>query len=148
MKEKKYDEKELLEKGWIKSWMVFEVQASTKELAQSSLKKHIDLILSDEKRVYLVEKNFVPIEKIDAPDHLKEQGLPILFSQVAEIIIIAKEFETLVNIVLNYAPSVVEIIAPDKITLSMSDAQGALASVSDMMHKYAQAGLGGMLIKS
>ncbi len=148
MAEKKYDETELLEKGWIKAWLVFEVQASTKEIAEQSLKKHINSITTDEKRVFVTEENFTATEKIDAPERIKKQGVEVLFSQVAEIIIFVREFEGLVNIVINYAPSVVEVIAPEKIILSMRDAQGALASVADMMHKYAQAGIGGMLLKS
>ena len=145
---KEFDEKELLEKGWIKSWLVFEVQAATKQAAQNALKNHVDAILKDEKHVYLVEKNFTGIDEVDAPEHLKAQGIKMVFSQIAEIIILVMEFEVLVNIVINYAPSVVEILAPEEIKLSMRDAQGALVSVADMMHKYAQAGYGGMLVKS
>ena len=147
MDEKEVSQDELLNKGWIKSWMMFEVQASQRDAAISALKKHLDS-LNHEAGIVIAEENISNINELEAPEHIKSQGINILYSQVTEVILFAESFEVIVNATINYAPTAVEITAPKEIVLSMRDAQGALASVADMMHKYAAAGLGGMLIKS
>ncbi|MFH1127497.1 MAG: hypothetical protein ABIG84_05655 [archaeon] len=138
--------KELLDKGWIKLWMIFEVQAADKAVCEAALKKHIRDMGSEES-VEVVEKSFADIDEIDVPEGLKQRGVKVMFTQVCEVTMMAKDFEGIVNVVINYAPTAVEIMAPEKITLSMRDAQNALVSVADMMHKFARAGIGGMLIK-
>lgn len=138
--------KEFIGKGWIKVWMIFEVQAASKVACESAIKKHIDEMGALES-VELVETSFTEVDEIDAPDGLKQRGVHTLFTQVSEVTIMMKDFESIMNVVINYAPTAVEILAPEKITISMRDAQNALVSVADMMHKFARAGLGGMLIK-
>lgn len=137
---------ELLSKGWMKVWMIFEVQAADKAVCVSSLKKHIKDMGSLDS-VEIIDESFAGVDKIEAPEGLKKRGVNTLFAQVSEVTIMARDFEGLVNVVINYAPSAVEIMAPEKITITMRDAQNSLASVADMMHKFARAGIGGVVIK-
>ncbi len=137
---------ELLGKGWMKVWMIFEVQAADKAVCVSSLKKHIKDMGSLDS-VEIIDESFAGVDKIEAPEGLKKRGVNTLFAQVSEVTIMARDFEGLVNVVINYAPSAVEIMAPEKITITMRDAQNSLASVADMMHKFARAGIGGVVIK-
>lgn len=137
---------ELLSKGWMKVWMIFEVQAADKAVCVSSLKKHVKDMGSLDS-VEIIDESFAGVDKIEAPEGLKKRGVNALFAQVSEVTIMARDFEGLVNVVINYAPSAVEIMAPEKITITMRDAQNSLASVADMMHKFARAGIGGVVIK-
>ena len=137
---------DLLDKGWIKTWMIFEVQAADKAVCVSALKKHVKDMAS-EPSVEIIGESFTDVDDIDVPEGLKKRGVKALFTQVCEVTVMAKEFEALVNVVINYAPTAVEVMAPEKIVLSMRDAQNSLVSLSDMMHKFARAGVGGMLIK-
>ncbi len=137
---------ELLEKGWIKTWMIFEVQAAEKGVCVSALKKHVKDMAS-EPSVEVTQESFTDVDDIEVPEGLKQRGVKALFTQVCEVTLMAKEFEALVNIVINYAPTAVEVMAPEKIVLTMRDAQNSLVSLSDMMHKFARAGVGGMMIK-
>lgn len=146
MKEADIVSRELIEKGWIKVWMIFEVQAAAEDVCVSALKKHVDG-LGAQSYVKIMEQSFTDVDKIDAPDGLKQRGVNNLFTQVSEVTLMARDFEGVMNAVINYAPTAVEIVAPEKITISMRDAQNALVSVADMMHKFANAGIGGMLIK-
>lgn len=146
MKESDIVSRELIEKGWIKVWMVFEVQAASKDVCVNALKKHVEG-LGAQSYVKIMEQSFTDVDKIDAPDGLKQRGVKNLFTQVSEVTLMARDFEGVMNAVINYAPTAVEIVAPEKITISMRDAQNALVSVADMMHKFANAGIGGMLIK-
>ena len=146
MNDNDLDMDELLSKGWIKTWMIFEVQAADKAVCESALKKHVKGMSSLDS-VEVFEESFANVDEIDVPDGLKQRGVKALFTQVSEVTVMVKDFEALVNIVINYAPTAIEIMGPDKIVLTMRDAQNSLASVSDMMHRFARAGIGGMLIK-
>ena len=145
MKESEIKEQELLQKGWIKAWVIFEVQAVSKDVVEEALKVHLGKIKS-EKALKVLEENAIEAKEVDAPEQLHPQGIKKLWSGLHEMIIFTKDVEALMNMVINYGPSAIEILAPEKITLKMGELQGALASVSDMMHKYAAAGVGGMLI--
>lgn len=136
---------ELMEKGWIKCWVMFEVQAIKKDVVENALKKHIEK-LNKEDGLNILEENFTSVDKIEAPKQLQERGIKNLFTQVVEIIFLAKNFESLINMTINYGPTVIEILGPEKITLSMREAQNSLVSVADMMHKYTAAGFGGVII--
>ncbi len=138
--------RELLGKGWMKVWMIFEVQAADKAVCVSSLKKHVKDMGSLDS-VEIIDESFAGVDKIEAPEGLKKRGVNALFAQVSEVTIMARDFEGLVNVVINYAPSAVEVMAPEKITITMRDAQNSLVSVADMMHKFARAGIGGVVIK-
>lgn len=136
---------DLMARGWIKAWFAFEVQAADKKLAQEALPKHVQK-LGGLNGVKILKTNIAPIEEIDAPEQWKSQGLDKLFSQIAEVIVLAQTFDVLLYITLNYGPSAVEVLGPDKIVLKMGDAQNSLAAVAEMMHKFAAIGLGGVVI--
>ncbi len=139
------EEQKLLEKGWIKTWLLFEVVAVKKEVAESALREHIGKI-KKEHALKVFDENFTTTEPVEPAEQFRAQGITETWSQIAEIIVFAKDFEALMNMVVTYAPTAVEILAPSKITIDMRSAQNALATVADMMHKYAAAGLGGMMI--
>jgi len=139
------DEQKLLEQGWIKAWMLFEVVAVKKEVAESALKAHIDK-LKKESHAKVSEENFTSTDPIEPAEQFKAHGIKETWSQIAEIIVFTKDFETLTNMVVTYAPTAVEILAPSKISMDMRSAQNSLATIADMMHKFAAAGIGGMMI--
>ena len=142
----KEKEKELLDKGWIKAWMLFEVQATGKEVADKSLTEHIKKMKS-EADLYIADISESEVKEVEAPKQFADKGIQTLFAKVTEIVVFYRSYEALTNITINYAPTAIEILAPEKITITMREAQNALATVSDMMHKFTSAGLGGMVIK-
>lgn len=139
------DEQKLLESGWIKAWLLFEVVAVKKDVAESALKEHIGK-LKKEPAIKVFNENFTSTDPIEPAEQFKAHGIKETWSQIAEIIILAKDFEALMNMAVTYAPTAIEIVAPGKISMDMRVAQNSLATVTDMMHKYAAAGMGGMLI--
>ena len=139
-------EKELLEKGWIKAWMLFEVQATGKEVTDKSLTEHIKKMKA-EKDLYIADISESEVKEVEAPKQFADKGIQTLYAKVTEIVVLFQSYEILTNITINYAPTAIEILAPEKITITMREAQNALATVSDMMHKFTSAGLGGMVIK-
>ncbi len=141
------EEQKLLEKGWIKAWLLFEVVAVKKEAAQDALKLHVEK-LKKEPALRVFEENFTSTDMVEPAEHFKARGITETWSQLAEVIICAKDFEALMNMAVTYAPTAIEIIGPNKISIDMRSAQNALATVTDLIHKYAAAGIGGMLIST
>lgn len=149
MGKKDYSESELFDDGWIKVWFLFEAQGLKKEAIEKALKKHIEKIeaRNDTKGV---ESKFTSIESVELTPQMKEmlkkKGAKELYSQVVETTFYVRNFESLVHMVITYAPTALEILGPKKITLSIGDAQSSLAHVADLIHKFAAAGIGGMLV--
>lgn len=132
-----------LREGWIKSWMMIEVLAVAEGAARSSLEKHIES-LEKEKRCLVYKKSFHEIKKVQNPLPKVPEG----YSYVCELELLAYNFNQLFLIVLNYAPSAIEILSPENIKMDMGEAQGILNSLADILHRFAAMGIGGVIIKS
>jgi hypothetical protein len=124
-------------------WMLFEIISTSKELTEKSLKDHISK-LKEEEGVEVVKETFEEISEIEKPHPKVDKG----YSQICEVEILIDSFSKLFLIVMNYGPSVVEVIKPQKITLELSEVQDALNYVANMMHKFLEAGIGGVIILS
>jgi len=132
-----------LKDGWIKSVMMIEVLAISEETAKSALEKHVEK-LEKEGKTMVVKKKFHNIEKLEKPF----PNIPVGYSYIVEVEVITENFEMLINLVMNYAPSSIEILSPKNIGMDMGEAQGVLNSLSAMLHRFAAAGMGGVLIGS
>lgn len=132
-----------LKAGWIQTRMMIEVLAVNEDTAKSSLEKHIQQ-LEKEKKTLLYKKEFKEIKKIENP----RPNIPEAFSNIVELELLAADFDTMVYLVMNYGPSATEILAPERLTLDQGEAQGVLNSIADMLHKFAQQGIGGIVIRS
>jgi len=145
MSEKKLPEKvqKKLKEGWIQSWMMIEVLAVTEKAARSALERHVAMLEKEEKSM-VYRKDFKKIERVVKP----LRGIEEAYSNVVEIELITENYEKLVYLVMNYAPSSVEILSPENIKMDIGEAQGILNSLSEMIHKFAAAGLGGVIIKA
>lgn len=125
----------------IKLWMVFEAVAPKKEGVEGSLQDHVDMLSSDD-GVEIKEKNFDEISEMEDP----HPGLDKGYSQVCELRTEISDFSTVIETVINYGPTYVQVEGPDKIEMPLKDAQESLQHVVDTMHQYANSGAGGMLI--
>lgn len=142
----KNDRDDIDTKGKIKVWMMFEVQAANEKTAKEAMNKHIKS-LKDEKGIEVIEEAEDDVIEIDAPEHLKERGIEKLYSYIYEVVILSPRFDDIVQAVINYAPSTIEVLEPNNINIKMGDMQNALNSIADMLHKILSHGLGGMVIK-
>ncbi len=130
-----------LKEGWIKSTMMIEVLAVTEEAAKESLEKHIDRMEKEDKAL-IYKKNFKKIDKVKNP-------LPKIteaYSNVVELELLTQNYDKLVYMVMTYVPSSVEILEPGHIKMDMGEAQGVLNSIAELIHKFAAAGIGGVII--
>ena len=121
--------KKRLKDGWIKVRMDIEVLAVTKEAAENSLRKHLELMKKEEDML-IYKEHFEDAERVKSPfPKIKEA-----FSQVVELEAVARRFDTLAYLILNYAPSSIEILEPPKIQMDMGQAQGLLNSLAELVH--------------
>lgn len=132
---------EKLKQGWIQAGMMFEVLAITEEAAKEALQSHIEK-MEKSGAVEMIKKEFSSLEKVEKPI----QGIETGFSQVCETEMLVKNLESLLQIVMEFGPASVEILKPDKYQLNVGEAQNILNIVAEMMHRFAAAGLGGIVI--
>ncbi|MBN2331079.1 MAG: hypothetical protein JXC85_04635 [Candidatus Aenigmarchaeota archaeon] len=130
-----------LKDGWLKAWIAVEVVAITPDAADSSLRKHMEKI-GREEFCLMYKQEFKEPQKIPHPF---ERGKDA-YSQVVEAEIVARRFEDLLFLVMNYAPSSIEILEPSEIRLKLGEAQGVLNSISELIHKFAMSHAGGVMI--
>lgn len=134
---------EKIEEGWIDAWFAFEVVAITKEAAQEALKKHIEK-LGKLRSVILYEKKFSEPKKIEKfSPKIKEA-----WSQIAETRIAIKSFFDLINIVILYAPSAIEIHSPKEFRVKLEEVQNIANLIAGLIHQFAAAKIGGVVIKT
>ncbi len=130
----------------IKLWLLFEVQAVKEDVALGAMKKHIESLNKEEG--VLIEKYLIEDPgKIDAPDKLKINGISHVYSVIGETIIYVDELSTAFKIVMNYAPSSIEVLSPNEFKLTLRDLQDSLNNLADFMHKILSQGVGGVVLK-
>lgn len=125
----------------IQVWMVFEAVGPSKEGVVSSLENHIENIESEDE-IEITELQKDEAEEIENPHESLEKG----FSQVIEMRADFETFQKVVEAVINYGPTYVQMEGPDKYELDLRESQDTLQSVANTMHQYAQMGAGGVLI--
>lgn len=125
----------------VKLWLVFEAVAATEEGVEGSLEEHLEK-LGNEPEVEILESNIDEAEKVENPHQDLDEG----YSQVAETVVKASSFEEAIAITVNYGPTYIQMEEPDVYELSLKEGQESLQDVADIMRRYAEMGLGGMLV--
>ena len=138
----KEESNEKVSEGWLRIWFAFEALAISEEVAKKALENLFAKIESDT-RIKIYKKEFSPGSKVENP----VQGVKEGWSVVCEIEFVAKKFDDLVHVVMEYGPSAVEILEANNLKLGIEDCQNILNGVSDMMHRFAAAGVGGVVIR-
>ena len=136
--------KKKLKEGWIKSRMIIEVLAISRDAAESALKKHIESMEKDEDKTIIYKKDWHEVKEVKQA----LGGLERAYATMVDLELITESYEKLLFLVMNYGPSNVEILEPASIKLGLGEAQGILISVADMLHKFARQKVGGIVIKS
>lgn len=125
----------------VKVWMVFEAVGAKKNGVVKSLEDHVEGIKSEE-GVEITELEKDEATEIENPHESLEKG----YSQVVEMRADFDNFQKVVETVINYGPTYVQMEGPDKYELDLRESQDTLQSVANTMHQYAQMGAGGVLI--
>ncbi len=122
------DVEERVEHGWIHLNMMIEVQGNNKD--------HINKALETLVKKLSLEKEFILLsDSIDKPSELGEKW----FSNVVELELLAKGFDGLSKIAIQYSPSSLEILAPKEVKIRSNLLQQGLLDIASMITTFAHA---------
>ena len=127
--------------GWMRVWAGFEAMAVKEETATSGLADLLDKLDSDQ-RVKIYKKEFSDVQKVGKVVEAFDEA----YSQTVKVEFVVKNLDDLVEVVIEYGPSGMEVLEPKEIKLTNADAQAVLNRVGALMHSYAAAGLGGAVL--
>ncbi len=130
-----------VEEGCFRVWIVFNAMAINENVARESLESLTNKLDKDD-RVKIYKKVFGEAKRIEKPLKNIEVG----YSVVCEISLVSKNFDNIVQIVIEYGPSAIEIYEPEKFVLKAGEAQSILNSIAFMMHSLAAVGAGGIVV--
>ena len=134
---------EKIKQGWLRALVIFEVVAVNEEATKKAIELHLKKLENDE-RVKVYKKDLSEIVKVEKPTPRVDVG----YSVHSEVEIIASSLDKLMQITIEYGPSAIELLEPKKMEVPLNDAQGMLNSVSQVMHQFAAAGVGGFVLVS
>jgi len=121
--------------------MVFEAVAAKEDAVKDSLTEHLEK-LESESEVKITEQNVDEVTEVENPHPDLEKG----FSQVAECKLEVETFRKCIQITFDYGPTYVQMEGPDNYEMSLKEGQESLQQVADVIHEYAQMGVGGVLV--
>jgi len=133
---------EKLKQGWIKTWFAVEVMATDKDITEHSLKEHIEK-LEKVKGALVFGKEFKSIERVENPP----KNVLVAYSQIAEVELIVKDLLTLITVVITFGPSAIEILEPRELRIKIDEVQNIVNFLAGLIHQFAQAGVGGIVIR-
>lgn len=126
---------------WLEVSFSIEALAVSKDVVEEALKKHVDH-MSGLKGIYVYDTVFHEAVHVKKP----MKGIEEAYSQVARVKFFAKNFSLLIDVVMAYGPSSVEILGPSRHELGLSEAQEILNNIAGVVHQFAAAGAGGIVI--
>ncbi len=103
----------------IKVRIIFQVMGWPPEVLNQTLKKVVDQIRNSWK---IISEDYSEPEKIKEAKNM--------YSSFVEFVAEAPDFAQLFSFVLNYAPSVIEVLEPREIVVSMDQLQDSLADLT------------------
>jgi len=141
MKIEERDVRQKLNDGWLKAWVMVESLATQEDISRQSLVELAKLI-EKEQEIGVVKKELRESHKVDNP----LPNVAEAYSTILELEVLAKNYGSLARFVINYGPSAVEILEPKKIAIELGEAQNVLNEIANLVHRFAQAGVGGVVL--
>ncbi|MDY6769598.1 MAG: hypothetical protein SVU88_01360, partial [Candidatus Nanohaloarchaea archaeon] len=105
------------------------------------LQDHLDK-LEGERSVSSFAADVDEVSEVEQPSPDLDTG----YSQVAEVEMDVDSFAELVEIVINYGPTSVDVTAPEHVEMDLREVRDALNAVAQIMHQFLQSGAGGMMV--
>jgi len=132
---------EKVKSGWLRVLLAFDALAVNEDVVKSALDGLVAK-LDEDARYRVYKKEMLPAQKVDNP----MKGIDTAWSLVANVELVSRSMNDLVALVLEYGPSAVELMEPNRLSMDAGQAQMLLNQVADMMHRIAAAGIGGAML--
>ncbi len=131
---------------WIEAWFAIEAVGVSEEVVKESLENLVKK-MGNIKSLHIYEKNFRSIEKMEEAEASKiRKDLKEAWNQVVELRLFTKTLTDLINVIYLYGPSAVEILGPETKEVGLHEIQDIANSLSGLLHQFAAAGIGGVVI--
>ncbi len=141
-------------KGWIKAWFAIEVVAMGKDLANEAIRKHIERLLKAKETLFMDIKYSEPVEAQALSEQIKKKmqekagSDAKAFSVTADITFMCKGLTTLLELVMMYGPSAIEVLEPSDMKINIDEIQNIANIFSGILHQFAASGVGGLVIST
>ncbi len=132
--------KEKTDQGWFRIWLMFEVLGVKEDVAKKALDSLLNKLDTDE-RVKVYKKQFGDVLKVEKPLEGVNEG----FSLTCEVELVSKKLDYLTQVVIEYGPSAIEVVEPKNFKMDSREAQLILNTISQTIHQFAAAGVGGIV---
>ena len=126
---------------WFEVAFGIEVLAISRDVAEDALAKHVDK-LAKEQGVFVYERKFGETQRVEKPLRDIEEA----YSKIVSLKLFAKSLSTLMHITLLYGPSSIEVLGPNKKEIDLSEIQHVANNLASIVHQFAAAGVGGIVI--
>jgi hypothetical protein len=130
-----------VEEGWFRVWFAFEALAIDEKVTKDALEALMNKLDKDN-RVKICKKSFGDVKRVEKP----VKGVELGYSLTCDVNVVSKNFENLAQIAMEYGPSAIEVLEPEKFILNLREAQTVLNSISRMMHMIAASGGAGGIV--
>ncbi len=117
--------KEHIDKGYIHVRVILEVMGKPQEHVEQAINKYIEKIDKEQKTI--ITKKFI--------SQAKKLENAELFSLFAELELLVKGFQSLIDFCFNYMPSSIEIYEPNKIHVDASKMSTLFNDFQEKLHK-------------
>jgi hypothetical protein len=116
--------KKLIDEGYLRTNVIFEIVGKPKEHIENTLKAYIENIKQEEK-IHTIKEEYEEADEM-------EEGI---FSTVAEIEMLLPNIEKLTWLCINFSPASVEILEPDSKTISQKEMGDWLNDLLSRLHE-------------
>lgn len=120
--------KEKLAQGYVQSRVIMEVVGKPKEHVEAAIKEYLEKLGKNPDLEVLKED-------ISEAKEVKDEKNPGLWGAFAEIEMLTKNFQILINFCFDYMPSSVEIIEPKELKLKDSQITSILTDLQGKLHQ-------------
>ncbi len=135
--------KDRVSNGWIRSRMTFEVMAADSKTTSDALAEHIVKFKKVPDNEVISEKYEDVIEVLPPPRDIEQA-----FSQVVEVEVLSHSIESMLLAVVSFGPSSIEVLEPKEMIVKYGTVQTVMNTASDLMHRFAAQGIGGIVISN
>ncbi len=127
--------------GWYEAVFLIEALGVKEEALTKTLKDHVEKF-SKTPDTIVYETKYSDVQKVENPF----KGVDVGYSQFVEVKFITKTLFLLLNAVILYGPSSVEILGPKNREIKIDEVQNIVNILAGVLHQFAAAGMGGIVI--
>ncbi len=126
---------------WYEFIFSVEILAISSEIAEASLKEHIAK-MENAPGMFIYEKKFFDVREVKNP----MKDVDVAYSYAVTMKLFIKDLYTALTAIMIFGPSSVEVLGPERKEININEVQDIANNVASLVHQFAAAGIGGMVV--